>query len=577
MHGNDIMASFSSPHGSGLNGGCGGRGLLSEPVAAADAVFQPGIGVPPQMASQVMEDQLVPTLRVKEVFSVKQRLTTTERRSDLRDGLDSDCGLSDRASHVGYGSLVPAESGDLAKQHYEWAQELETVDQKQADLMTLQWKLVRNQTGMLAQQLVDVRKQMDDWQREQRQMAVRIDKSERDSESFEQRLKSFVRQLFEKLEDGISRVKQELDHEVQRRDAEELNFQRRLDELGDELAKASNRSGLLEQDAFSAKSELAAQKALLPELRKHVQNALDEIRGSSDQLHRKITEDLDIERRERERAHADFLDKDRKDREMHYSKINSYFANSQVDLGNLRDEHKTLGGRLQEVENKVHNMLKEQIDCLELKIHEPMSLVQQMDRRVEHIVASIQQESLARQSLAEVFEQMLKTERTKLTNLVTQKATFSRLDCEELQKTVQESLERNRLERDATLENLVAAQNRQHANVEERLGDMDTHWKNMDHRCQMVMAESRDTETRYRKLFDEQVGSALRDVRREAQDWLGQERAAREAKEKQFADHLEFIGEQHERLRDVFVHKGPRRSLKSASRALPDGADNEIW
>merc|ERR1712118_292501 len=159
-----------------------------------------------------------------------------------------------------------------------------------------------------------------------------------------------------------------------------------------------------------------------------------------------------------------------------------------------------------------------------------------MDRRVEHIVASIQQESLARQSLAEVFEQMLKTERTKLTNLVTQKATFSRLDCEELQKTVQESLERNRLERDATLENLVAAQNRQHANVEERLGDMDTHWKNMDHRCQMVMAESRDTETRYRKLFDEQVGSALRDVRREAQDWLGQERAAREAKEKQFAD-----------------------------------------
>merc|ERR1711971_1435351 len=128
-------------------------------------------------------------------------------------------------------------------------------------------------------------------------------------------------------------------------------------------------------EASGLKSELAAQKALLPDLRKHVQQAVDEFRVGSDQLHHKIMEDLDKERRDRQQSHGDLhstvrdiLDKDRKDREMHYSKVNSHFGNVQGDLSNLRDENKGLGGRLQDVEDKIHNTSNEEIQALELKL-----------------------------------------------------------------------------------------------------------------------------------------------------------------------------------------------------------------
>lgn len=331
------------------------------------------------------------------------------------------------------------------------------------------------------------------------------------------------------------------------------------------------------------KSELAAQKVVLQahDLKQHVQQAVDEVRIGSDQLHRKLMEDLDKEKRDRHQSQDDLqstvrelLDQERTDREMHYSKVNSHFANVHGDLTTQRDENKMLGGRLQEVEDIVHNIYKEQMQTFELKLAEPASKIHQMERRIEHVLASIGQESVARQSLAEVFEQMMKTERTKMTNLVTQKAAFARLDCEEMQKNVQESLDRQRSEREAVTESLQTAQARNQAITEDRLGDIDNQWKAMDQRCQTLLTESRDSELRYRKLFDDQVGTAIRDLKKETQDTFADERAARVSREKSLVDQFDWIGEQHDRMRDVFLQKGPRKPVKSAlqaTRALAAG------
>merc|ERR1719162_437414 len=110
---------------------------------------------------------------VRDIVEVRETLP------ELRHDVDSECD-----DHATQSSLLLAEDvnygkiggmPDIAKQHYEWAQELEYVDQKQADLVVLQWKLVRNQTGMLAQQLVDVRKQIQDFKREQENQANRVE------------------------------------------------------------------------------------------------------------------------------------------------------------------------------------------------------------------------------------------------------------------------------------------------------------------------------------------------------------------------------------------------------------------
>merc|ERR1712232_97817 len=94
------------------------------------------------------------------------------------------------------------------------------------------------------------------------------------------------------------------------------------------------------------------------------------------------------------------------------------------------------------------------------------------------------------------------------------------------------------------------------------MGDLDNQWKAMDQRCQTLLTESRDSEMRYRKLFEEQVGTAIRDVKRETQDTVAEERNARLARERQLVDQFDWIGEQHDRMRDVFLQKGPRKPVK---------------
>merc|ERR1712183_697997 len=106
------------------------------------------------------------------------------------------------------------------------------------------------------------------------------------------------------------------------------------------------------------------------------------------------------------------------------------------------------------------------------------------------------------------------------------------------------SIDRNRSEREEACESLVVAQNKYQATIEERLGDIDHQWKAMDQRCQTLLTDSRDAEMRYRKLFEEQVGTAIRETRKESQDSIAEELATRVASEKHLLDQLDWIGEQ---------------------------------
>eukprot|EP00928_Gymnodinium_smaydae_P053498 TRINITY_DN37477_c0_g1_i1.p1 TRINITY_DN37477_c0_g1~~TRINITY_DN37477_c0_g1_i1.p1 ORF type:complete len:575 (-),score=166.70 TRINITY_DN37477_c0_g1_i1:270-1994(-) len=464
-----------------------------------------------------------------------------------------------------------ANVGDIARQHYEWSQELESVDQKQADLVVLQWKLVRNQTGMLAQQLVDVRKQVEALDKNQASMNTRVDTVARESESFEQRIKGFVRQLFDRLEQTINRVKTEVDTNAKKREDAEQDMNQRLSSVQNDINMIMNRKtgSPMDEEVKRIRAELSAHQNHTAGLREMVQNQVDELKQAYDQLldhQRKVSDRVDRGDREWQQAHEDLhnnmrgmIDKERTDRDLHNSKFLTHISNLQNELASHREELPRMQERLQDAEERSAGNNKEHLNTIDARLAEPIQRLKENERRLEHMQASIQQESVARHSLAEVFEQMIKTERTKLTNLVNQKAAFAKLDSEELAKTLNERLDNEINERGNVCEGLSQALARLKNTVQERFAAME---KDTGHegRIAQVIQEVRDIDQQTRKSED-QLLSMIRDTRKEMQAALGEERGERERGDSYLEEQIEWINDYYDKMHNVLQHKGARNKM----------------
>eukprot|EP00928_Gymnodinium_smaydae_P010901 TRINITY_DN14107_c0_g2_i1.p1 TRINITY_DN14107_c0_g2~~TRINITY_DN14107_c0_g2_i1.p1 ORF type:complete len:835 (+),score=228.85 TRINITY_DN14107_c0_g2_i1:1344-3848(+) len=492
-------------------------------------------------------------------------------------GRPTRCQLAqDIPDQLPHGAATPAE---ITQQHYLWEQELESVDQKQADLAVLQWKLVRNQAGALARQLADARGQIEDLQQRQRETNVKVKQQDAERETFEQRIKGFVRQLFEKLERGLDKVGQELQTEVQQREREGAELRRGLENLRTELSQAVEKSGVpLEQEVRKLREEFATHQAQVPALRDLVHQHAGELRSGLDQLmdhHCKLKDGLDSEIRDRQQAHGelhtsvkDLVSKERNDRDYHHSKVQSTIGSLQKDMDVHRDEIPALRGRLQEMEDRVQGAGAEHLATLEDRLGEPMQRLQQLERRLEHAQAGLVQESNARQSLAEVFESMLKAEHTKISNLVTQRTSQAQMGCENVVKSLAEKLDKERSDRETQVEAVNAMHARFRAALNERVGGLE----GAETKYQAILKELREHEGAQRQL-EESLAAALRDTRREILASLADEQAARQAGDQQLTLMVDWIGDHYDRMRDLFVTRGPRKfSMVSASATGGAGA-----
>ncbi|CAK8988170.1 unnamed protein product [Durusdinium trenchii] len=124
-------------------------------------------------------------------------------------------------------SFVSVAAADLARQHLEWVQELESVDQKQVDLMMTQWKLLRSQTGMLAQQLIDMRKEVDQIKQEQHKTTQHLEQQNLQSRELQHRLGAMLQQSVEETHMSMARMRTE----VQKRASQDSEMRRRLQSL----------------------------------------------------------------------------------------------------------------------------------------------------------------------------------------------------------------------------------------------------------------------------------------------------------------------------------------------------------
>jgi hypothetical protein len=299
-------------------------------------------------------------------------------------------------------------------------------------------------------------------------------------------------------------------------------------------------------------------------LKDHVQVSVEEMRTGLDHAlegHRKMKDDFERDRRERlqvqEELHEKvdgFLVKERAERELHHSTLSTLIQGATAGYSEELAQHRN---SLQVIEARTYKAQKDHMAALDSRLADPLSRLQDIERRFAHVQASIQQECESRSSLHEVFDQMLQSERTKLTNLITQKANIARLDLAGLEKTWQEKLDKEISERVAAEEGQKSELGRTQVAVKERMDRLQNEWHELENRSSIAHADAKGVEHMYRKLESEvnAIRAASADQHRQTQQAFADERAAREAGAQQIEDQLDWLGDVHDRMRNIFSFK----------------------
>eukprot|EP00930_Biecheleria_cincta_P088690 TRINITY_DN7793_c2_g1_i1.p1 TRINITY_DN7793_c2_g1~~TRINITY_DN7793_c2_g1_i1.p1 ORF type:complete len:702 (+),score=164.59 TRINITY_DN7793_c2_g1_i1:37-2142(+) len=481
-------------------------------------------------------------------------------------GLGSD--FADTERHMD--SIIPGSlqstqiltTSDIARQHYEWSTELETVDQKQASLIMVQWKMIRDQTGMLAQQLIELRKELEFVKGQSMGTASRMDQFVQDNKGIEARLGKVWRQSHDRLADDVSKARNALAQDMKVREANEAALLRRLDSVE---AKLSASLPKLDREVNDLRTALEGPLSQLPkfkdQLRQHVEewkNGHLMVMEHSTKLHDGLNKGL----REMMLAH-----------ENHKSDMHQNFTHHRglfdQGLGQLRDSmharfsemptshHDDHGSkaRLQELEDKIMTVSREMPRHIDAKLKEKESKHGELERSLEHLAASLAQESQARHSMAEVFEQMLKAEATKLNNTMIQKAACARLDCKEIQRSLTDMLTKETSDRQEGDVNIKQDLTGICENLGDRVHSVEGEFSGLHQTCSSTQASVRNFEVQLRAL-EQNLEACLQALRTEVRSSLDKERLQRELSDTTIADQVDFLEGFHKHMREFYISRG---------------------
>mmetsp|Transcript_47233 Transcript_47233/g.131891 ORF Transcript_47233/g.131891 Transcript_47233/m.131891 type:complete len:495 (+) Transcript_47233:79-1563(+) len=461
---------------------------------------------------------------------------------------------------------------DFSKQHYDWENELESMDQTQASLSLMQWKLVRNQTGMLAQQVMDVKKQVEDITKVTELLATRQDDTVNDNRTFEANVKEFVGKLFENMDANHTGLKESFQKSVEKNDRRHADNLKRVNDLhdnhtqilsahgrvDDELQRLRNDLARHQQQASSHQHQMNQLQVQAAEATTAVQSMMEENRG----FHEKIDDDIrarSVAHDETLRSCRELVDKDKHDRERHREHVLKVVKDVQSDLAATKEELSQLQGKLGTVAQ------------LQAQIAEHPKSISAIESRLDELQTNIDKESAARNTLAEVFEHMLKTERTKLLNLITQRAAHAKLENDESRKHLKERLDKVFCDFETQLSAIHAKHAQEKTFFNERMSVVESTSRTNEKKFGALTSELRDLESRYRKL-ENQASLQARDLLRDVQAMVTDERTPRESAQAEFEMQLGFLGETHDKLRGLFREKSeqPKRLLSPRSSPRQD-------
>lgn len=502
---------------------------------------------------------------------IRQTPTTRASSSGRHLGEFADTERHLDSSSPGYSASVHSSqiltTSDIARQHYEWSTELETVDQKQASLIMVQWKMIRDQTGMLAQQLIELRKELEWTKSQSTGTASRLDQFVQDNKGIEARLGKVWRQSHDRLADDLAKARSAMVQDMHVREVNEAGLLKRLDSVE---AKLSASLPKLDREVNDLRVALEAPLSQLPKIKDQLRQHVEEWKNGhlmvmehSTKLHdgqnKGLREMMLAHENHKSDMHENFThQRGLFDQGLDQLRESMHARFSEMPISN-HDDHGSKA-RMQELDDKIMTVSREMPRHIEAKLKEKESKFGELERGLEHFAAQLGQESQARQSMAEVFEQMLKAESTKLNNTMIQKAACARLDCKEIQRSLSDMLTKetsDRQEGDVIIKQDMTG-------ICENLGDrvhsVEGEFSGLHQSCHSNQASVRNFEVQLRAL-EQNLEACLQALRVEVRSSVDKERLQRELSDTTISDQVDFLEGFHKHMREFYISRGsPRKT-----------------
>lgn len=459
-------------------------------------------------------------------------------------------------------------ASQLSRKQAEWDRQMETHDHEQAELYSIQWKLVREQTGTLARELGVVQQQLREVRSDSRQAMMEVEQYVRESQGKISEEHSLRLALSDNMEQCFKKARQDLDAEIKQRlvtdsqvGSKFLTLEEAVSSKGREHRTLEMEVSRLSKSLDVAMEEISVLKDALEqeagERRTGDDKALDMIRDLRDTVLKDNQERLALQD-DQTRGHMAIVEQVRSDQLQAHGLLKDKFATLQKELGPYRDELPSLRARLQELETTIGARLKEHSKGFERDLADKATQHQRLERRVAELAAAAEKDHLAQQTQAEDFEQHLKTCRTKLKNLISEEAESARAAREEMQAQLLDQVEREAAMREAQCATLLEQWSGHRVAFDARVDALEGCVRDVERRHRDARsAEGQDWEAALQRQA-EALAKQFREQSEGFQTSLAQERRLREDQHQVTEEQIEFLDRFLQDIREIFLHKGGR-------------------
>mmetsp|Transcript_96341 Transcript_96341/g.171206 ORF Transcript_96341/g.171206 Transcript_96341/m.171206 type:complete len:548 (+) Transcript_96341:25-1668(+) len=452
---------------------------------------------------------------------------------------------------------LKARLGAVTRRQDEWQRQLQSVDEKQAELSNLQWKLVREQCSALAKELAVVQSQLKDLKVDSRRALIEVEKYFRDNESKANEERGLRLAMFESLEERSKKMKQDLDAEASKRSSADAEVSSKVEGLMQGLQSRSkdhqnleSELSKLQQSSDNTSKELDALKLALAQESSQRHVAEEELT----QLMHDVREVLSKE--SQSRASADEALREALDQAIQQEKAArgadlKSLGSTLKDLAPLRDEISPMKARISEVESFLSTRLKDTHLAFEQELNVHSAVQQRHEEKINDLVSAAEAEASTRKGLGEEIDQALKVLRSKMKHLVN------------------EQTESTRNARDAFEQQLQQLRQESHSREvfqSSIQGMVEDHRALFNEKIEALHAVLRDVEHRHGELLQselkeltEEMGRQLRETQEGFRDGLLEERKARELQGEGFEEHVDFLESFLQDARELFLQRGSRQ------------------
>mmetsp|Transcript_23162 Transcript_23162/g.53254 ORF Transcript_23162/g.53254 Transcript_23162/m.53254 type:complete len:574 (+) Transcript_23162:128-1849(+) len=447
-----------------------------------------------------------------------------------------------------------------------WDQQLESVDQKQAELLTIQWKLIREQVGTIGREVALIQSEVKDLKADSRKAVLEVERHVRDIDAKVDEERVMRTTLCEGLEQSLHRLKGDITNEAKMRVAGDKEVASKMDGFADELEKLARKQALQEQDLLRVQAEVnaslqqcdAVRDALAQEgnERKVVESNLLDRLGELRRALLNENQDRATADEELARGLRDLLEKERSDRSSEFTQLRTSISALQKDFFPGKDEMVGLGNRISELESHFLLQLKEMRDAANKDTSDNLTHYGRLEKRILEISKTLEKEGASRAALAEETEQMLKTFRVKIRAQLNEQAEAARVAREALQRALQDQLDKEISAREAQGDALASDMAGQRVAIQSKLESLQKLMADIEAKTREMMAKHvLDWEQAHGKMLDD-LSKQIREVRESLTARLNEERLMREASDSSIEEHLDFLDRFLQDVRELFMQKG---------------------